>query len=89
VSDPSYVHQAVYSFTYPTGGRARVVADAIAREVDEIADDRSRATVSRDGRTIELTVAARDLVALRAASNTWVGLVEVAERTAGSFDPDD
>ncbi len=48
-------------------------------ELDEIADDRSRATVAREADTVTVTVRAADLVALRAGTNTWLGLVEVAE----------
>jgi KEOPS complex subunit Pcc1 len=69
---------------------ARVVADAVGVEEGEIDDDRSRATVRRDGTVVEVDVAAADLVALRAAANTWTGLVEVAEAAValGDADPD-
>jgi KEOPS complex subunit Pcc1 len=77
----SLVHEATYVFEYPDERTARAIGDAVANEVGEIDDERSRATVTRTGRTLEVRVDARDLVALRAATNTWIGLVAVAERT--------
>ncbi|QLG28767.1 KEOPS complex Pcc1-like subunit [Halorarum halophilum] len=81
-----YDHDAVLSFPYPAERRARDVHDAVAVEVGEVDDDRSRATVSRAGRTVEVRVRARDLVALRAGTNTWVRLVRVAEEIADVAD---
>jgi KEOPS complex subunit Pcc1 len=85
-----YVHDAEYVFEYDAPDRARVVADSVGREVGEIDDDRSRTALDRRGATVVVTVEARDLVALRAATNTWLGLVDVAERVARTdgLDPD-
>lgn len=58
---------------------ARIVADAVGVEVGGIDDDRSRARVRRQGRTVIVEIEADDLVALRAACNTWIRLVGVAE----------
>ncbi len=80
-------HDATFTLSCPPE-RADRVRDAVAREVGEIADDRSGATVERvatedgDGAAVRVTVAARDVAALRAATGTWLGLVEAAERTA-------
>ncbi len=79
-------HHATYAFEYDDRRRARLVADSVRREVGEIDDDRSRATLQRDGTTVTVQVDARDLVALRAATNTWTGLVDVAERTLDGLD---
>ncbi|QLG60443.1 KEOPS complex subunit Pcc1 [Halorarum salinum] len=76
---PEYAHGAVLRFPYPDQRRARDVHDAVAVEVGEVDDDRSRATVSRDGSTVAVRIRARDLVALRAGTNTWARLVGVAE----------
>ena len=81
-----YVHDAVLSFPYPAERRARDVHDAVAVEVGEVDDDRSRATVSRAGRTVEVRIRAHDLVALRAGTNTWIRLVRIAEDVAGAAD---
>ena len=72
-------HAATLSFTYRSAERARRVERSVRPELDEIADDRSRTAVARDGDTLTVTVRAADLVALRAGTNTWVRLVEVAE----------
>ncbi len=81
VSD-AFDHRAVLRFPYPHERRARVVHEAIGVEVGGIDDDRSAAAVDRAGDTVEVTVRARDLVALRAGVNTWTRLVETAETVA-------
>jgi KEOPS complex subunit Pcc1 len=75
-------HSASLSFEYGDERRARAVTESVRVEVGEIDDDRSRATVDRDGRVLSVRVDAADLVALRAGVNTWIRLVEVAERVA-------
>ncbi|MFB6143041.1 MAG: KEOPS complex subunit Pcc1 [Halorientalis sp.] len=75
-------HEARLSFDYDDAERARLVARSVRREVDEIAGDRTTAAVTREERTVAVTVTAADLVALRAGVNTWTTLVDVAERTA-------
>lgn len=75
-------HSTTFSFAYSDPDRARLVERAIRQEVDEIADDRSRTAVDRDDSTLRIVVQASDIVALRAAANTWLTLTDVAERTA-------
>lgn len=77
-------HTASLAYDYPDAARARVVRRSVREEVDEIDDDRSRATVDRDDATVTVTIEAADIVALRAALNTWQGLIGVAEETAGA-----
>ncbi|WP_226012281.1 KEOPS complex subunit Pcc1 [Halomicrobium salinisoli] len=79
-------HEAVLSFAYDDAQRARRVADSVRPEVDEIAGDRTRATLELDGDAVTVTVEAEDLTALRAGLNTWQRLVAVAER-AGDAAP--
>ncbi len=74
-----YPHCVGLSFEYDDQRVARLVGDAVAVEVGEIDDDRSTATVRREGRTLSVDVFAHDLVALRAGVNTWLRLVETAE----------
>jgi len=81
-------HEASLEFVYDERELARIVAASVGQEVGEIDDDRSRTTIDRDGRRIHVEIAARDLIALRAALNTWLSLVDVAERTADPR-PDD
>ncbi|MFC6836580.1 KEOPS complex subunit Pcc1 [Halomarina ordinaria] len=72
-------HRVLLEFEYESPDRARLVERCVRQEVGEIAGDRTRATVRRDGATLAVDVVADDLVALRAGLNTWCTLVEVAE----------
>jgi len=73
------VHETRLSLSYSTAADAALIARVLRPEVGEIAGDRSRASVARDGATVELTISAADPVALRAGQNTWLGFVEAAE----------
>lgn len=77
-------HGIVLTFPYPDAESARIVERSVRQEVDDIEGDRTSATVSRDGATLTVDVAADDLVALRAGLNTWCTLVEVAERSSAA-----
>jgi KEOPS complex subunit Pcc1 len=83
---PAFAHETVLELEYPAESLARVVERSVAREVGEIDDDRSTTTVARSGATVAFTVHARDLTALRAATNTWLRLAAVAEDTAALVD---
>lgn len=75
------MHRVELSIFYDSARAGRLVADAIAPEIGEIDGDRTTASVTRDGRTVSVSIDATDLVALRAGLNTWGTLLEVAERT--------
>ncbi len=75
-------HESELLFEYDSEHRARTVARSVRREVDEIGSDRSAARVARDGAAVTVTVEAEDLTALRAGGNTWLSLVEIAEKAA-------
>ncbi|OVE84793.1 KEOPS complex subunit Pcc1 [Natronolimnobius baerhuensis] len=75
-------HDATLEFEYETPARAHLVADSIAREIGEIDDERSQTTLERADSTICIQITATDVIALRAAMNTWSTLLEVAEQTA-------
>jgi len=77
-------HRTTFVLDYGDERRAHVVATSVAQEAGEIDDDRSTTSLWRDGPTVEVVVEAADLVALRAACNTWLSLVGVAEETAGA-----
>ncbi|GAB3672258.1 KEOPS complex subunit Pcc1 [Halopiger thermotolerans] len=79
-------HDATLEFDYESPDRARIVAESVAREIGEIDDDRSQTTLEREGATVRIAIDAADVVALRAALNTWFSLVDVAERTAAVGD---
>lgn len=72
-------HRSVLTFDYDTAERARCVERSVRPEMGAIDGDRTTATLDRDGATVELTVVADDLVALRAGCNTWLTLTGVAE----------
>lgn len=72
-------HRISLRFEYDDERRARLVERSVAVEEGEIDDDRSRATVDREGPTVAVEVVAADLVALRAGLNSWVRLVQTAE----------
>ncbi|ELZ83513.1 KEOPS complex Pcc1-like subunit [Haloferax sp. Atlit-6N] len=80
-------HSASLEFDYSEERRARVVERSVAVEEGEIDDARSGARVDREGRTVVVTVEADDLVALRAGLNSWIRLVETAERVADVGEP--
>ena len=75
-------HHLSLQFEYDTERRARTVERSVRVEVGEIDDARSAATVDRDGRTVTVRIGAVDLVALRAGTNTWSRLLDVAETVA-------
>ncbi len=75
------IHDAVFTFEYDDQRRARTVERSIRPELDEIDGDRSRASVSCEGEAVSVRIEADDLVALRAAMNTWCSFVEVVETT--------
>jgi KEOPS complex subunit Pcc1 len=77
------IHEATFCAEYDDLERARRVGRAIRPEVDDIESDRTRATVSRTDDRLAVTIAASDLVALRAGLNTWLTLIDVAERAGG------
>lgn len=84
----AFSNETVLELGYDDESLARVVARSVALEVGAIDDDRSETTVSRDGAVVTFAVRARDRTALRAATNTWLRLATVAERTVAVSDSD-
>lgn len=83
---PDRPHRTTLTLEYASEAAARRVERSLAQEVGEIDDDRSSTALTREGRTVELAIDAADLVALRAAANTWLSLASVAERLAETVD---
>lgn len=79
-------HSTRLSLAYDDASLASIVESSLALEVGEIDDARSRTAVSRTEATVVLEIEAADLVALRAAANTWLSLTGVAERAASIAD---
>ncbi|PSQ43998.1 KEOPS complex Pcc1-like subunit [Halobacteriales archaeon SW_7_68_16] len=83
-------HRTTLTFSYDDATTAGVVAAAVDQEVGEIDDDRSRTTIERTDATITVEIEAADVIALRAAVNTWLGLLGVGgatNETADVFTP--
>ena len=68
----------------PGDSEARLIERSLSPEAADLVDDRSRTTVDRSGGRLRIHIEATDLVALRAAMNTWMGLLSVAESTRGT-----
>lgn len=75
-------HRTTLVFSYADAASAALIERAVRVEAGAIEGDRTRATVARDGAELTVTVAAADLTALRAGTNTWTTLVGVAEAAA-------
>ena len=80
------MHETTLTLSYSSPETAAVIERAIGQEAGDIASDRSRATVSRSADTVVISIVAEDLVSLRAGHNTWLGLVEVAEKTVAAVE---
>ncbi|MFW6018591.1 MAG: KEOPS complex subunit Pcc1 [Halapricum sp.] len=76
-------HEAVFTAVYESDEHARRIECSVTLEAGDIEGDRTRASVDRDGDRLTVTIEAADLVALRAGINTWLSLVDVAERCSG------
>lgn len=73
------MHSASYEFSYESVDAARIVERSLQVEAGDITGARTSASVDRDDARVTVTVDATDLTALRAGTNTWLTLVEVAE----------
>ena len=77
------MHRTTLTFSYESVRDATIIERSVGVEVGDIEGDRTTARLDRDGATVTVDVAADDLVALRAGQNTWLSLIQVAERVAG------
>lgn len=82
-------HDAILTFEYDDQRRARVIERSLRPEVEPLADARSQAALGREETTLTVRIEADDLVALRAALNTWCSLVDTAETVADAVERDD
>jgi len=65
----------------PSARVADTVYKSVLPETLQNATFRSRTLLSRNGRVLELTIKAKDIVALRAASNSFLRFLAVAVKT--------
>lgn len=73
-----FPHELVLETDYSVD-QAQLIATSLEPELGDLQDDRSHVSLDRQGGSLTLVIAANDLVALRAALNTWLDLVKVAD----------
>ena len=78
------MHEIVFTSSYQSPRAATLIESALEPEIGDIDGDRTTVDLTRSGSDLELRVEAADPVALRAGQNTWLGLLEVAERVEAS-----
>lgn len=76
------MHESTLILEYESPDRAAIIERSVGQEAGDIAGDRTTTDVSRSGAAVTVEIESADLVALRAGHNTWLGLLEVAERIA-------
>lgn len=72
-------HTTRISATFDSATAATQAKLSLAPEAAELIDDRSQTTVSQAEEILTIRIEAMDLVALRAAINTWCGLLQVVD----------
>ncbi len=71
------MHTVYVEFEF--GPMARKVYEALGPELQASPSERSRIRLSREGDLLKLFVEAEDVISLRAALNTWLRLIKIAE----------
>jgi KEOPS complex subunit Pcc1 len=61
------------------GPNARPVYESLKPELQEIPSERSKINLELSGESLRLSVAAEDIVSMRAAVNTWLRLIRISE----------
>lgn len=67
------------SVEFELGQAAKPVFDALRPELQALPSERSKVSLEQSGDTLKLFVVAEDVVSLRAAINTWLRLIKIAE----------
>ena len=86
IASDSSLHQASFDFEYDDQRTTRLIERSIRPEIADMVDGRSKTAVSRDGTVLSVRIEATDLVALRAAMNTWLTLLATAETVVAFCD---
>jgi tRNA threonylcarbamoyladenosine modification (KEOPS) complex Pcc1 subunit len=73
--------------SFPSKRVAETVYKSLLPETTQPSGFRSRVSVSQRGKSLELHILADDIVALRAASNTFLRFVAVAVKTVNVVAP--
>jgi KEOPS complex subunit Pcc1 len=64
---------------FDLGPAARDVYQSLGPELQEIPSERSKVNLELAGESLRLSVAAEDIVSMRAAINTWLRLIRISE----------
>ena len=72
-------HTATFHIECDSDALATMLRRSIEPELAPLTDARSRAEIAVEDRVLSLRIEAADLIACRAAVNTWAGLLGVAE----------
>jgi KEOPS complex subunit Pcc1 len=64
---------------FDLGPQARPVYETLGPELQEIPSERSQVSLELAGEVLRLSVAAEDVVSMRAAVNTWLRLIRISE----------
>jgi KEOPS complex subunit Pcc1 len=71
------VHTVLVEFEF--GGMADKVFESLEPELQAVPSERSRIELSKEGGLLKLFIEADDIISLRAALNTWLRLIKIAE----------
>jgi KEOPS complex subunit Pcc1 len=64
---------------FELGRVSKPVFEALRPEMQALPSERSKELLEQSGDTLKLFVVAEDVVSLRAAINTWLRLIKIAE----------
>lgn len=64
---------------FDLGPHARPVYKSLEPELQEIPSERSKVGIELAGESLRLSIAAEDIVSMRAAVNTWLRLIRISE----------
>jgi len=71
------MHTILVEFEF--GRPARPVYESLLPELQALPSERSKVSLEGSGDTLKLLIIAEDVVSLRAAVNTWLRLIKIAE----------
>jgi KEOPS complex subunit Pcc1 len=64
---------------FELGRLTQPVFESLRPELQALPSERSKVSLEQSGDTLKLFVVAEDIVSLRAAINTWLRLIKIAE----------
>lgn len=71
------MHTVFLEFEF--GDRANIVYESLRPELEAVPSERSKANLSVQEGRLNLFITAEDIISLRAAVNTWLRLIKIAE----------